>query len=272
MSEGDVHFRIYEHLFPRGLAFRFNVLEKRFREFVDALSSVGRDAEEYVNGVYADLDPQTTTKLEEWEEQWNLPPVSGSTEQGRRDRLEATWKQLGGQDPRYIEDMLRNAGFDVYVHEWWELEGDGSRTEPPVVRNPNIYLQNAGTAWGVTCGADLAECGEATALDGEFTFVPSRPLVNIVFTAQTRYTTTCGNPTSQCGEAVADDGQEQNVYTRKQYDVPTDDRWWPYFLYIGGETFPQIAEVPIERRDEFEELLLSICPCHLLIGPIVSYV
>ena len=47
---------------------------------------------------------------------------------------------------------------------------------------------------------------------------------------------------------------------------------WPFFLYIGSSTFPNLAQVPLARRDEFEELCLQICPAQHWLGMLVEYV
>jgi hypothetical protein len=40
---------------------------------------------------------------------------------------------------------------------------------------------------------------------------------------------------------------------------------------VGGETYPNLAQVAANRRDEFEDLLLKLCPAQLWIGVLVGY-
>ena len=46
----------------------------------------------------------------------------------------------------------------------------------------------------------------------------------------------------------------------------------PYYMYIGGATFPNTVDIPASRRTEFERLIRSICPEHLWIVLRVRYV
>ena len=129
---------------------------KQLTEFFEGLITLPENIRIYIDSIWDDISPSTTRQLTEWENQFGLPNTV-TDEQERRDRLDARWKALGGQSPRYIQDTLQAAGFDVYIHEWWELP----RTEPPVVRNPLLVL-NDGT--GVT-RYNMSD-GAAEAIDG----------------------------------------------------------------------------------------------------------
>jgi hypothetical protein len=61
-------------------------------------------------------------------------------------------------------------------------------------------------------------------------------------------------------------------FGNKQYNITTDPDTWPYYLYIGGETFGDLAQIPESRRTEFETLCLKICPNQQWIGALVEYV
>jgi len=104
--------RLYQHLLPDGRAWRTTV-NKRLRQFFEGLTVIPDGVKESADSVWADLLPETTDKLDEWERQFGLPG-SVVEEAPRRERLAATWRSLvGGQSPRYIEDTLRASGFDV---------------------------------------------------------------------------------------------------------------------------------------------------------------
>ena len=160
--------RVFKHLLPNARAWRLTV-DKRLREFFSGLSGVGDSVKTFFDGIWLDIFPETTREIDAWEKQFGLPDT-GITEQQRRDRLDATWKALGGQDPKYIQDTLRANGFDVYVHEWWE---PGTEPEPGVKqcvtpRNPIMHLRRefTGVSVLVECGEAFAECGEAFAEAG----------------------------------------------------------------------------------------------------------
>lgn len=266
---------IAKHLLPRGRAWRITS-DKKLRQLVAGVASAGEDAQAYVDGVYAEVDPQTTTSLLQWEDQWALPP-STLSESGRRDRLDAVWKALGGQSPRYIQDTLQARGFDVYVHEWW-----APGTEPTVgvhscttPRSPLALLRREYTfvTLFVECGEPLAQCGEPTAQCGNGPEPRGYPLVNRIARTAPDYLTLCGEELAECGEELAECGSFLEFRTDYEaYTVPSDPTYWSYFLYIGAEDINDVAQVDPSRREEFEALCLKICPAHLWLGVIVEYV
>ncbi len=262
-----IFLRIFKHLLPNARAWRITV-DKQLREFFEGLSGVGSDVKTFVDEVWLDIFPETTRELGTWENQFGLRDT-GLTEQGRRDRLDATWKALGGQDPKYIQDTLQANGFNVFVHEWWE-----PGTEPAVgikqcvtPRNPFTVLRNDNIESGltITCGNPAATCGNPAATSGSSTEPVGYPLVNKLQQSVPKYKVTCGNPAVTCGSFEIFHDVE------KRYFIPFDSLKWPYFLYIGGETFGDIAQISTQRKNEFEALCLKICPAQQWLGIIVEY-
>jgi len=267
-------FKVFQHVLPNARAWRLTI-DKKLRQLFAGLGAAAQDVRDFFDSVLDDLYPQTTRALDEWEAQFGLP-ATVLTEQQRRDRLDATWKALGGQDPGYIQATLRANGFDVYVHEWWE-----PGTEPPVgvkacvtPRNPLVYIRRS-TAPRVqlaACGYATTTCGNLPAICGNGVEPVGYPLVNKVQTSRKTYSASCGNLTTTCGNTVAACGNF-NGYRLDTLDylVPLDPSKWPYFLYIGGQTFPGVAQVDTDRRNEFEALCLKICPTQAWIGVLVQY-
>ena len=325
----SLFFRVYEHLLPKARAFH-TFSGKRLTQLFEGLVSLPEDARKYFDDVYLDVFPQTTRELDAWEEQFGLPDT-GLTEQQRRDRVEAAWKALGGQDPRYIQDTLQAAGFDVYVHEWWDpdnifhpgyemcagatnavagnpnaIAGAGETPDvirSPVARAPRTYLSDALTEQGFNISAGAASAvARAKVLDTEGGIVadgvnavsgndnavaglssytyPSvagsrispagYPLVNIL-TEATDGVIGAGQLQAVAGGMFAIAGASQRGETRRDYPIPDGAQYWPYFLYIGGENFPEVATVPANRKLEFETLCLSICPTQQWLGILVTY-
>lgn len=267
---------VFKHLLPNAKAWRITI-DKKLRQFFQGLTGVAEDSKEFLDGVYTDLDPQSTRELDAWENQFALLST-GLTEQQRRDRLDGVWKALGGQDPDYIQSTLQAAGFDVYVHEWWEpipgrpAGGSINNDVSPVARDPFTYLDDGtgGTPDLMYDGAADAQDGDAVAMDGS-TLVPvGYPLVNKILEASDEVIGD-GAPLMQDGGAFAQDGGILTIYSQKQYVIPADPTKYPYFLYIGGETFPNQANIPLNRRDEFEDLCLKICPTEQWLGILVTY-
>jgi uncharacterized protein YmfQ (DUF2313 family) len=256
--------RVFQHLLPKAKAWQLTT-NKQLRQFFDGLTGpLGDDVKGFADSVFDDIDPQKTRELDAWDAQFGLNGTD-LTEQERRDRLEATWQALGGQDPRYIEDTLRGAGFDVYLHEWWSDTVPTARNPLSVLNdglNPIQYIAN--------CGAQKANCGYSEAVCGATVQPTGYPLVNKIQEALT--TAICGAAAMSCGNAEAVCGARAAVYASKQYIVPSDVDKWPYFLYIGGQTYPDHATVPITRKNEFETLCLKICPTQQWLGMLIDYV
>lgn len=269
-----IFLRAFKHLLPNARAWRL-ITEKRLRSFFEGLSGAGEDVKQFLDNVWLDIFPESTRELTQWEDQFGLPQ-SGLTEQKRRDRLAAAWKALGGQDPNYIQETLRARGFDVYVHEWWE-----PGTEPALgvkgcatARNPLMWIRREFTqvAILVECGEELAACGEEFAQAGNSLTPRGYPLVNKITRTVPDVEPLCGEESAACGEELAVCGNYVGFREEtKPYIVPRDPDKWPYFLYIGAETFGDIARVPPSRRDEFEALCLKICPSQQWLGILVEY-
>ena len=269
-----ISFNIFKHLLPNALAWRITV-DKKLRQFFEGLTDLAIDSKEYIDNIWLDIFPQTTREISAWEKQFGLR-VASITAQERRDRLEATWKAHGAQDPYYIKKTLYENGFKIFVHEWWE---PGS--EPPtglkgcaVARNPLIHLRVESIVSGifVACGEPQAQCGEPFALAGNSLEPLGYPLVNKIVKTVPDYIALAGENIAQCGEPDALAGNYIGYIEIPQiYIIPNDPDKWPYFLYIGGEIFGELADVPSPRRNEFEALCLKICPAQQWLGMLIKY-
>ena len=269
--------RIIKHLLPRARAWSITI-DKTLRRFFDGLAQgLGVPIKLFFDLIYHDTQPQTTREIDAWEKQFGLNSGAVLTEQERRDRLDATWKAHGGQSPRYIQDTLQAAGFNVFLHEWWVpgSEPPLNVIAPAIARDPHDYLTGGADLIrdvAIDNGVDMQD-GDVIAMDGAGTQPPGYPLVNklLVFAPST---ISDGHLDMQDGDILASDGSTGNlqvVYSLKNYVIPTDPLTYPYFLYIGGDTFPNQAIVPSGRKNEFETLCLKICPAHLWLGILVSY-
>ncbi len=290
---------IFKHLLPRARAWHITI-DKNLRRLFIGLSSLGDSAKEFADNVWLDIFPQTTRDIQSWEDQFNLYPTD-LTEQERRDRLDGTWKAQGGQSPRYIQDTLQANGFNVYVHEWWiagaeaqageewmeagepEAEAGNYNLNAPYFpvgihqrltpKNPFLYLNNNNTQTvGVLCGNPDALFGNPNAIMGNF--IPrGYPLVNKVYDFEPNYITLAGEDIMEAGEPLAEAGNYVTFdAVLKKYPIPTNPDYWSYFLYIGGENFPDLAQIEIERKEEFEALCLKICPTQQWLGILVEYI
>ncbi len=267
---------VFKHVLPNARAWRVTV-DKTLRQFFEGLTGLPEDVKEFYDLVFSDINPQLTRELVSWESQFALPDTV-LTEQQRRDRLDATWKALGGQSPRYIQDTLQAAGFDVYVHEWWvpsvehptggSVDGDVT----PVARNPFDFLDDGtgGLPFLMFDGGADSQDGDADSQDGATATPAGYPLVNKILESAD-VVIGDGSAPMQDGEFQAQDGGILTIYSQKQYIIPVDPTKYPFFLYIGGQAFPDQANVQNSRRGEFEDLCLKICPTEQWLGILVNY-
>lgn len=261
--------RQIQHLLPRGKAWSITA-SKNLRNFFAGLSGLGEDAKEFTDLAWLDIFPDTTRDLASWEAQFGLKS-DGLTVAERRQRLTAAWQAVGGQSPRYLQDALQAAGFDVYVHEWWDPADEppvGIGTRPVDPRNPREYLlyeREEIAAGPIPPGGDPPT---VTVINETAGYV----LVNPIYSTRTVILPRAGVAGATAGSSISTAGRFRSYVDEPlEYPIPVDPAFWPYFLYIGGETFPDLAYLPPERQSEFEELCLKLCPAHLWLGLLVGY-
>lgn len=228
-----VFFRQLQHLLPDALAWRLTATSKTLRKFFEGLAAAPADLRTFVDSTYDDLLPAKTRELPTWQRQFGLLALGTDAEQ--RAQLASAWQAQGGQSPRYLQDVVRAAGFDVYIHEWWE-----PGTMPRVKRDPRAYTVQPQLG-STQCGQTAARCGEVHAACNRWLQNDVKYLVN------------------------------RNLTPLAPPPVPDDPARWPHFLYWGGATFGTAASVLAARRTEFERLLLKICPAHCWLVTIVNY-
>lgn len=226
-------FRMLQHLLPTGQAWRV-VVEKTLRGFLMGVSAWAEQAKSFVDLVYADVWPQSTRSLAAWEAQFGLLP--SSSDAVRRQQVAAAWQMTGGQSPRYLQDVVRAAGFDVYIHESFYYSGATRLWRDPLA---HTSLPAFGT---VRCGMPSARCGVSSA---------------------------------RCNALLANEPGyivNRDLSLNAPPRVPAGSAFRPFFVYWGGATFGDRASVPASRRSEFERVLLKICPAHCWIVTMVDYV
>jgi len=152
---------------------------------------------------------------------------------GSEAAVRAAWQATGGQSARYIQDVLQAAGFGVYVHECWSA--------PSTPHDPRDYT-NVPTIGTAQCDEALAQCGESTALCNRWLANDPRYIANARLTLD------------------------------PPPPVPDDPAKWPFFLYVGGETFGDSVYLDSAERAVFEDLLLRIRPTHLWVVTLITWV
>lgn len=252
--------KLWQVVLPRSRAFDLTI-NKTMRRFFEGLTYPD-EARDSSDKTYNQLNPQLTENLVRWEEQFYLPS-DGLTEQQRRDKLEAAWKMTGGESPAYLQSILRGYGFDVYVHDWWKPDAElitmTMGGEDSFMGGENAYM-----------GAQVSEY--PSAWNPQLILVPPYyPLVNKI-SSVTYSPVNMGSDMAFMGGDDAYMGKLVLKDSGNIYPIPSDPDKWRYFYYIAGETMPNQATVPLERKNEFEELILAIFPAHMWGGIIVEYV
>lgn len=234
-------------MLPRGRAWTLTT-QKTLRDFFLGLSEQPTETKTFLDQAYLDIFPETTRLLNEWEKQFGLELSDLNTPSevtAGRLALAAEWQATGGQSPGYIQGVLHTAGFDnLYVHEWWDPDTEATRDPRDYTDNPLIGIY------------------QCTGYD-EFGYtLPSQPQCSALASQPQCNGFLANNP----GYLV-----NKDLTRRPPPRVPDDPNTWPYFLYIGAETFPELAIVDEARRDELERLILKIRPTQNWIVMRVTY-
>lgn len=236
------------HLLPK--SYPWNLVYQRdfvslVKGIVPSLDAARDNADELWSGLIP--DSADDFYLTSWERQFALPTASALTTQERRDRLSARWAAIGGQSPGYITDTLTAQGFPVFTHEWWVLAAN----DYPVPRDPRDFLLP------VHGGTDT---------DGVL-------ISNLIRTSVKFDEIGAGEAWAEAGEARAIAGYYGG------YTISSDDAVYvgpetrhPYYLYIGGSTFPNTVNIPVARKEEFEDLCQKLCPAQQWLVLRVRYV
>jgi hypothetical protein len=216
-------------------------------------------------------DPLTTPILSDLEDEFAILPGTTATEEERRQRLVIAMFRKS-EPPTYelLEEKLRAAGFDVYVH------ANDPAVDPAIFLAQNFQM----TAGDTLPGGNDAQCGEAEAYCGQ---VGGELLVNgEIYSQAPNYTILCDEALAQCGEADALAGQYDSIRLEPNvYDIPVIPGYWPMLFFVGGLatrdpvtgeiTAIDIAEIPIERKLEFKRIILKYKVMASWAGLIVVY-
>ncbi|HET9954097.1 MAG TPA: hypothetical protein VFQ61_06320 [Polyangiaceae bacterium] len=225
---GEPGLTIGPHATTRGL---------QLWRMLKALATVPERAVDFIDGVFADLMPDTTRQLSEWEQQFGILPEG--EEADRRLQVAAAWPPAAGLDPYSLQVLLQAAGFPLYVHEWWTAPG------PPWTERDPRLLTEVPIAGSVRCRA-ASENGPRC-------------------TSQHRY---------RCdGFLVNEPGYLVNLdLTRRAPPaIPDTPSSWRGIFYVGAETFPGRALVPASRRRALERLVLANRPQQYWVVMLVQY-
>lgn len=235
-----VFFRQFQHLLPKSEAWKLAV-GGTLRKLFEGLAGAPAALREFADNTFLDIFPDTTRELSAYEEQFGLK--QGATDEVRIAAVEAAWTATGGQSPRYLQDVLQKAGFDVYVHEWWS-----SGPAPYVPRDPRAYT-NQPLVGTVQCAPDA-------------------------WAPQCKLSTTTSHLAHQCNDFLANRTYylvNKDLSNRAPPPIPSDPAKWPFFMYVGGATFGDYAYIAEPwRMEELERLILKYRPTNAWIVMLIE--
>ena len=261
------YIKAIRSLLPSGKAFN-TYGDKVNAKFFKGLFSWVPAQLDFVRQGILNFFPQTTQDLDKFEDQFGL--IAGDkTEQERRDQLAAAWRGVvGGQDIAYLNSVLSQAGFDLFVHEWFDLLDSGF---PPDVRNPFDYINIEDNV--ISCGMEEAQCGAEEAQCGYLVTKDGYLLVNNIFFTTKSFLAICGDSNTQCNNETSACGEYSGLSNIKvPYTINPNRATFPFYLYVCGENFPDVVEIPLNQRDRLETLLLKHMPAKYWIGVLVKYI
>ncbi len=265
-----VNLDTYQHLLPRARAWQV-IINKKLRQFFQGLVDLPSGVQDTQDQTWADYRPADTTKLAEWETQFGLLPTD-ATEQDRRDRLAAAWRTLGGQSPRYLQDAIQAAGFNVYLYESsFARAGTGKC----LYRQPWFYLNDGRFPDKIIIRGVM---GEPDFQMGE----PDAMLASRYNLGATVGIMQMGEPAVQMGEPAVQMGEYRRLGVLLTDPLPAgstipvegQEDEWPYILYWGGSPVlgqPSTAIIPRSREQEFKTLILKLSPAQQWHGLLIDF-
>jgi hypothetical protein len=225
MDLGD-WIKVFDRLTPRSRAWGL-IIDRPLKRLFQGLSIIPHSIYEHICSLFLEAFPQSTTRNVDFSFQF------GSVQTLTADEIAAEWAAVGGQDPKYFQDVLHKAGFTTcYVHEWW-VPG----SNPVEARNP----------------IELVET--------------SRVLVNDVTHSEPRYKWQCGDGITQCVDdaSIQCGAYDEHHLVAKRYPCPDIPDEYPNYFYVCAYTWPQYAIVPYSSLRKLIRLCYIMKPMHLRI-------
>lgn len=264
MSQRSIGRAVLDNLLPPGWDVKQDSdLDLLFEGLADNKEPI----REFLNKLSKIRNPQKTDFLSDLEKEYGLMSRTNLTEQVRRDRLEVWMYERGGKGSKdNLRDALIRSGFLVQVHE-------NSPAVDPAIFLTQAFQMVAGDPVNAFAGDPNAYCGQ---VGGEL-------LVNgPIYDQRPLYLMEAGGtPTSFAGDPLAYAGYYlELIKTPIVYQVPTNPKDWPLVFFVGGDatrningelTDIEVAEIPAERKEEFQTIILRYKPVHTWAGLIVIY-
>lgn len=224
MSALDKIKALTKQLFPTGRAFKMpkdGVLQKLMDGLAESEKRAYDDAVSILNSTIPDNDQFSADDATDWERRLGLITGTGVSLADRKLAILRKYNHPGEIKARehylFLQKQLRDAGFDVYVHENRFPYGDGS-----------YYTLSP------------------TVIDPGYPVVASQysPMYQY---GQIQYGGTLGNKVANHISESLDNG----------FVIGNDMK---HTFFVGGPYLGDYATVPLNRKDEFRQLILRTKP------------
>lgn len=239
---------LFSSLLPRNSKWALTE-DKDLTKFFKAIGTVLDTSTSYLTSLYDQSQAgMTLSTLKRKEIMYNIPGTDLLSEAQRRSNLAATEADIMPLGAASIQNYLQALGFNVWVHEWWNYAAppeplDLEEYFPPIGAGTLIRSgrMNITPHYTSMCGENFMITGENTAVCNGFDRLDAVTEVAGIMTCRVEHPQVPG----------------------KYY--------WPYVTIIGGETFPNFASVPEERKQEFIEIVRRRLPANQWAGMLVTF-
>lgn len=231
------------------------------RKFINAmLKSYERayiDLRSLLNQTVADNEGFDAIDASNWERVFGLSNNGLSIEDRRANILRRQSYPAGVAERGHyllIQDELQKAGFDVYVHENrfpdgagnWEVQNPDNTG--PQLEQFGLTEFGIGELGGEISGLDYTICANYIEESLDATFFEEESGLN------------------QFGESEFGVGELETT-TSVNIDIQLR-----VTFFVGGEIYPSSATVPLDRKNEFRQLILKLKPAHTIAFLYINYV
>ena len=259
--------RLFKRLLPTGRAFNVpagGVFDAVVRGCAETFEDLYSDARSVFDQLLPDSNNFTVQDAEDWERRLGIVVESGATLAERKTRILRKQAYPANANPsgsyRWLQKQLRDAGFDVYVHE------------NRFLYDTDFMYLGGSNAWFGYQGAVFGTGTKYTAVDPR-TYVnlsPLNPTFGNNFIFGSSY---FGNPDAQ-GELIANHIEAERDledYNNGDFDFTNNSWMWRNTFLIAGQSLPDLAQVPLSQKKTFRQIIMSIKPAQTAGVLLVEY-
>lgn len=265
MSQYNISRALIDALFPDGPPW-YPEKDGDFDLFLNGISQGIETIKIFLEKLAFVRDPYSTLILSDLEREYGIITKDNISVEIRIMQLAVKIYERGGTgSPDNLENALRNAGFDVYVHP------NDPAIDPAILLNQIFQL-----VLGDPLNAFIGDPGAYFGRVGGYLLVNGP-----IYTRRPAYlglgdplNAFIGDPNAVMGFFLS------LIIKEKKYVIPVDPDTWPFIFFVGGPATRggsgelisiENGEVPAERKQEFENIILAYKPIFTWAGIIVTY-